>query len=106
MTKYTKAEKQAALENLRQLIQPGATVYTITRQTSASGMSRNISPIVFENGEPCFPAWNVAAVLGLTWVRGGSHDAVRVKGAGEDVGLKMVKNLSAALGYPINQQWL
>ncbi len=35
--KYTKAEKADALESLRGLLKPGATVYTVLRSKSRSG---------------------------------------------------------------------
>lgn len=98
----TKAEKQAerdhALETLRDALKPGATVSTVLRHVSRSGMSRTIVPlIVGEDGEP----WDISPFVVRAGVgrfdqrRGG----VIVEGCGMDMGFHLVYSLSRVL-YP------
>lgn len=48
MSKKTNTEREQARADLLKLLKPGATVYTILRHCSASGMSRVIDLVVIE----------------------------------------------------------
>lgn len=96
---YTKTEKAEALAKLREWIKPGDTVYTILRNVSRSGMSREIGVVLLANGEDgrtidLHPNYSVAVVLGE---RCGKRDGVIVGGAGMDMGFHLVYSLSSAL---------
>lgn len=66
---------------------------------AASGTTRDISPIFYKDGDlkkARYIHYHVARVLGLKDVRGW-HDAVRVYGAGMDMGFDLVDQLGRAL---------
>jgi len=125
--KYTKAEKEAAAESLREILKPGDTVYTVLRSKSRSGMSRRIDLYAIEqqgNTRAINPARlrylsGYAAVL-LDIKR--SDDGLKVDGCGMDMGFSLVYNLSSVLfpridqdgkandkrgaGYALRQEWI
>lgn len=111
MTKAQKAEKQEAIDQLREWIKPGDTVYTILEHVSRSGMQREIRVLVpyvkrdgvcgpgNNNGLACsvdflHPNWSVAKALGL---RQGKRDGLIMGGCGMDMGFALVYELSHAL---------
>jgi len=96
-TKRT-TDREAALTRLRYLCPPGATVYTLVRHVSRSGMSRLISAYVIHDGEPQWLDGYISR-LGLFKLASGPRDALRVGGCGMDMGFHVVYNLSQAL-YP------
>ncbi len=87
-----KAEK---IKRLRETLQPGDTVRTILRHVSRSGMTRDISLVVVENGEDTEIDWLCAEVLGLKINR--YHGGLRVGGCGMDMGFHLVYELSHVL---------
>jgi hypothetical protein len=94
----TKQQEQAdAIAKLRELLPPGSTVYTILRHVSRSGMSRSISAVVVEDGEPVVIDYLVRHALGLTFDR--TNGGLKVQGGGMDMGFHVVYSLSYAL-YP------
>lgn len=107
-----KKEYEESLQNLRKWIKPGATVYTILRKVSRSGMQREISLVVFIDGRPIHPNYATSKVTGYRLNRGRAHDSLIVKGCGMDMGYNVVDSLSRALGYGYNnetalkQEWL
>jgi hypothetical protein len=94
MTKQQKAEQQEAIAKLREWIKPGDTVYTILRNVSRSGMSREIGIVLMENGVDLHPNYLVAKALGE---RIGKRDGVIVGGCGMDMGFHLVYNLGRVL---------
>lgn len=105
MAKVSKQAKDDAIQGLRRLVRPGATVYGIVRSVSKSGMSRDISFLVIDDGEVFYLNWGLSNALGLPFVRG-YHDAVKVRGAGMDMIYHVVDNLSHALGIPLRHRSL
>lgn len=103
MSKATEAERAEVIQKLREWIKPGYTVYTILRQVSRSGMSRHISVVVMpkDGGRPLHPNYSVSKALRYApLVRSlGGVDALRVGGAGMDMGFDLVYNLAYVL-YP------
>lgn len=98
MSKHTKAEIAEALENARRWFPEGSTVFTIVRDVSRSGMSRNISIVTIhddpERGQYALhPNYCVSVILGLRLGR----DAVRVNGCGMDMAWALVDDLSHKL---------
>lgn len=90
-------EKAEALADLRALCPPGTTVYTILRSVSRSGMSRDLSVIVFKDGHALHPNWAVSQVTGHRLNRGGWRDALVSKGCGFNHADTLVQDLAEAL---------
>lgn len=101
LTKKQQAERQEAIDKLREMLKPGDTVYTILRHVSRSGMRREIS----------IAAGDVATASELTWLaavatgdRIGKHAGIIIDGCGMDMGFSLVYNLSSVL-YPRDRGW-
>ena len=90
MTKAEKVEQAEAIEQLREWIKPGDTVYTVLDHVSRSGMSRNIRvlvPLASGPGEkPSFihPNHSVAVAIGARRAKRG--DGIVMGGCGMDMG--------------------
>ena len=122
--KYSKSEKQEALEKLKSWIKKGDTLHTTVRHVSRSGMMRHISvkhlkatdnserPVNISNYD-----YHIARVLDLP--EAPNYQGVKVGGCGMDMGFHLVYSLSRALfkdepkgegdrdhGYWIKQEWL
>ena len=122
--KYSKSEKQEALEKLKSWIKKGDTLHTTVRHVSRSGMMRHISvrhlkatdnperPVNISNYD-----YHIARVLDLP--EAPNYQGVKIGGCGMDMGFHLVYSLSRALfkdepkgesdrdhGYWINQEWL
>lgn len=91
------AEKQEAIEHLRELLKPGDTVYTIIRRVSASGMSRCISVMCMQDGQPQHITYWVSEACGYSLKNVNGHDALSVSGCGMDMGFAVVYDLSSVL---------
>ena len=101
-TKAQIAEQAEAIERLRGWIKAGDTVYTVLRHKSASGMSRSIdlyglTPDAARPGQiaKSWYSYSVAAAGIGSW--DDKHEAVRVSGAGMDMGFYLVYALSRVL---------
>ena len=122
--KYSKEEKQEALERLKEWIKKGDTLHTTVRHVSRSGMMRHISvkhlkatdnperPVNVSNYD-----YHIARVLDLP--EAPNYQGVKIGGCGMDMGFHLVYSLSRAIfkdepkgegdrdhGYWINQEWL
>lgn len=95
MPTITKADMAEAREALAD-IKPGATIHTVLRHVSPSGMTRHIDVYTIENGELAYRSWYVAKVIGAP-VHVGRHDGIKVGGCGMDMGFSIVCSLSRAL---------
>jgi hypothetical protein len=94
----------------------GATVYTVLRSVSSSGMSRTMSLKVARDGKILDLTYYAAAVLDYPLVEVNGSRAIRVGGCGMDMGFHVVYSLSSVLfrtraadgdaGYLLNQAWL
>lgn len=93
MTKARAAERDEALARLREILKPGDTIYTVLRHQSRSGMVRDIDAYVFRDNEPLWLSSYASKVLGWRM----ANDAVRVDGAGMDMGFHLVYALSATV---------
>ena len=98
---------------LEHYVTPGATVYTILRHVSASGMSRDISLVMANGNEITDITYYAAAALGENLKESAGHKAIRVSGGGMDMGFHLVYSLSSVLfngqdraGYVLKQAWL
>lgn len=97
MTKAQKAERDEAVRELREMLKPGDTVYTILRHTSASGMYRALDVHVMRDNEPRRITWKVGKALEVKYDL--RREALGVSGCGMDMGFHVVYNLGYVL-YP------
>lgn len=97
MTKTADRDQTEALGELRKLLRPGTTVYTILRHVSSSGMSRRISCVIVTGGKLRSIDWLVGRATHYKQDR--NNEGLRVGGAGMDMGFELVYTLSRAL-YP------
>lgn len=110
-----KTEAEIAADDLREIVKPGDTVFTILRHVSRSGMLRAIDCYVYRDNEPRRITWSVAKACGFTYSR--RHEALTVGGCGMDMGFHVVYTLGRVLftgvkkerhadsGYALNQRW-
>lgn len=94
MTKADKAEQQKAIAQLREWLKPGDTVYTILRNVSRSGMSREIGVAIMRDGSMLHPNYSVSKALDY---RTGKRDGIIMGGCGMDMGFALVYNLGRTL---------
>ena len=99
LSKKTQAEHDKAryAEQLREMLPPGSTAYTILDSVSRSGMSRKIRVVAMQDGEPLDISGRVAVLCG--YKRDDRSGALKVGGCGMDMGFSVVYGLSHAL-YP------
>lgn len=94
--KKNEADRAEAIAALRKMLRPGATVYTILRHVSRSGMQREISLVMKGRDGLTDLDWYAARAMG--WRRG-KRGGLVVGGCGMDMGFHLVHNLSTTL-YP------
>ena len=76
---------------------PGDRLYTVTRHTSASGMTRSISTFVIRDNQPiCIDYW-VARLLDMSFDQ--KHGGCKTSGCGMDMGFEIVYRIGRVL-YP------
>jgi len=96
MTKKDQSAREASIKHLRKMLKPGATVYTILKHRSRSGMMRVIDVVVQRRGGP--ESISGYAAEALDW-RLDKRGEVRVEGCGMDMGWHLVYVLASTL-YP------
>lgn len=104
-------EREEAIKELREILKPGDTLYTILRSVSRSGMNRRIS-VVKLDGESQFHLDVLAGEKLLGYNLGkrtgyfdgrryerklGNGDGVPISGCGMDMGFELVYQISSAL---------
>jgi hypothetical protein len=101
MSKRKDEERAKAIAELKEVVKPGDTLYTILRHVSKSGMSRRIS--VYSEGMRMLDSL-VSEVTGYKFASKG--DGLVVSGCGMDMGFHLVYNVSSALygGYGHNPE--
>lgn len=97
MTASDRDERESAINDLRKMLPPGSTVYTVLRQVSRSGMSRRIDVYAMDphGDEPRYLTGLVSQATGFSFPRKG--DGLRVGGCGMDMGFHVVYELSHVL---------
>jgi hypothetical protein len=88
------AEMAEAIDTLREILPPGATVYTVLRHVSASGMTRRIDLYSIQDGDMRWLSGYAKTALGYPRTK---FDAITVGGWGMDMGYHLVHNLSRTL---------
>jgi len=112
-----RADRDYAREQLltHYFIGDGDIVYTILRHRSSSGMSRDISLLITDKdtGRIVDITYYAAAAMGDRLIESKGHRAIRVNGAGMDMGFHLIYNLSSVLfhgqeraGYVLKQEWI
>ena len=102
MTTVTKERKQEAEARLKELIQPGDTIYWVVRSVAPSGMSRRIDFYLIKDSHLLFLTTSIADLLGYRY----SIDDWRckkgmlVRGCGMDMIFSVVYDLSMSLFCP------
>jgi hypothetical protein len=100
-------------------LEEGATVYTVLRSVSSSGMSRTISLKVAKGGKILDLTYYASVVLEWPLVEKNGSRAIRVGGCGMDMGFHTVYSLARVLfgdkyegqanavdaGYSLQQAW-
>jgi hypothetical protein len=114
LTETPLTEQEAARQQLRELIKPGETLYTMLKHVSRSGMKRVVDVYRMQDNEPLRISWSVAKAAGFTYDK--KHEGVTVSGCGLDVGFEVVSGLSMALfcpdkydhdaAYSLKHRWL
>ena len=107
--------KGEARKELRKLIKRGSIVYTNLRHVSPSGMMRHISCHIVNEGKIIDITFYVSEILDIKLDK--KNHALRVSGAGMDMGFHVVYELSRSLfdkrfgypddpGYALKHQWI
>lgn len=110
-------ERSESIERLRELFAGDEfpKIHTITRHVSASGMTRDISLIYVKGGAIFNITYSAALALGWPLRDKSGNRAIKVEGAGMDMGFHTVYTLSRVLyrdavegdaGYKLQQAWL
>lgn len=109
--------RKESIESLRRLFDgdDSPVIHTITRHVSASGMTRDISLIYVKSGIIFNVTYSAAQALEWPLSEKSGNRAIRVSGAGMDMGFHTVYTLSRVLygatiegdaGYKLRQAWL
>lgn len=110
-------ERKESIERLRKLFigDDAPVIHTITRHVSASGLTRDISLIYIKGSTIHNITYSAALALEWPLSEKSGNRAVRVSGAGMDMGFHTVYTLSRVLyrdiqgtdaGYCLRQAWL
>ena len=107
--KYTKANRETAIERLREVFPKGSTAYTQLLDVSASGMTRWIQVLKISRNRPSYWGGYVNIVLDYAQSERHGSRCVKVGGCGMDMGFHLIFTLSSILhgdGYAIKHEWL
>jgi hypothetical protein len=100
-------QRDNAVRKLREIIKTGATIYAVLRRKNKLGTCRWVEFYHVHEGALKRITWDVALAIQGEYCR--EHDALKVTGAGLDVGYASVDSLSQALfarsGH-LKHQWL
>lgn len=110
MTKAQQQERAEAIVELKALLPEGATVYSIVRSVARSGMSREISFLIFANSpyaqrvpaEPAISPMYLSPLFSMVLGWGMSKSdraAIKVQGCGMDMCFHTLDRVRSALGY-------
>jgi hypothetical protein len=105
--------REEAIADLRALLPPGTTVYTILRYRSPVGTARVIQVLYLRTDpaggreKPCYIGFKVASALGHKYDT--EHEGVFSQSVVADIGFDIVHSLSHLLhgdGHALYQRWL
>ena len=95
ISKAVKAEQAEALEQLRAMINPGATIFTTVRRVARSGMSRTIDAYLLLHDDKVWLSGLIARAGLFNLDR--KSEALKVQGCGIDLGFHVVYETAHAL---------
>lgn len=108
MSKINPTQQVEAFAQLHKLFPRGATVTTLLRHVSQSGMTRCISIVASTPDEGITDvSWLLARALGVKLDP--KYGGIKRVGAGMDMGFDLVHTLSLSLysdGYALRHRWL
>lgn len=114
MTTKQATERDEARSELRALLEPSDTVYTVLRHVSPSGMMRVLDIFIMRDNRPRRITWTAAQAIGATYNR--KREGLQMGGCGMDMGFAAVYELSIALfcpdtyshdaAYALKHEWL
>jgi len=94
MSTISKKAQEEAITELRKLIKPGDTIYTIIKHVSRSGMYRVIDLYIMKDNQPYRISGMASDLLeGYDF----QHEGCKARGCGMDMGFHLVYNLSYSL---------
>ena len=112
-------EREEARDKLRAMFRgrrslDSLTVYTVLKHVSKSGMARWLDLYIIRDNRPVWITWLAARSIGAPFDK--KREALRIDGAGMDMGFAAVYDLSIALfcmgnykheaAYRLNHRWL
>jgi hypothetical protein len=100
----TEVQRDTAIQKLREVITPGATIYVVLRRKNQLGTCRWLEFYHVHEGELKRITWDVALAIQCEYCR--EHDAVKITGTGLDVGYASVRDLSDVLSRTLTHKWL
>lgn len=105
-SKEKNQERARCTERLHALLKPGATVYTILRHVSRSGMMRVIDCYVIIDDMPYCISYPVSRAIDMS----ADSSGIKVNGGGMDMGFALVDDLNRTLGLNgtkrLKHEWL
>jgi hypothetical protein len=96
-TKMQRAEAAEAAEQLRGMLKPGDTVWTVLRHVSRSGMRRRIDLLKIEAGETFYLTGQASRALNPERKQEYPGEGITTDGAGMDMGFELVYRLGQTL---------
>jgi hypothetical protein len=113
MTRNLTTDQHEAIDQLRELLPEGSTVWTIVRHVSRSGMLRHISPFIITNqsyGPDTFVPHDLAYLVARAGIftRPRDGEGLKIHGAGMDMGFHLVYTIGQVIhgdGYKLNHRW-
>jgi hypothetical protein len=93
--RISKQAQENAVAQLRGLVRPGDTVYTVLRHVSRSGMSRSIDLYAVIDGEMRWLTGYAAQALETAIDK--KNGGLKISGCGMDMGFALVYDLSSTL---------
>ena len=108
--KLRESEVEEGIKELKEILKPGDTIYTVLIDVSRNGMTRWVNLYIIKDNKPYRILGPAAKALGekIDFEKGG----MKVSGVGSDVGYDIVYRLNEALkratgvDYHLNQAWL
>ena len=99
--------KEEAIEQLKEAIKEGDTLWTQLHHVTKSGMTRYIGVRLLKDDYPYDYTYLVSKALGRN--TSDKYSGIKIEGCGMDMGFHLIYELSHALygdGYAIKQKWL
>lgn len=110
--KLSKKEEASLIAQVKELVKPGDTIFTILRHVSRSGMQRRISTLIWDKdlNDMREISFLFGPLSGYRLPKNGEAGII-ADGCGMDMGFSIVYNVSVAVfglqnGYALKHNWL